>query len=933
MALGQPTAVTIEEMNAVLTIAQELARAPLSVLPAQALAVAQPSLHEELDEVVRSLELVQANRNRLSRLLSIDEISSVEELARHRREWIGAQGDLFAFLRSGYRQSRAYLRRLLGRAPNPAGVRTLGDIENLLRSEQQLVRPPLLPEIWNSQWKGASTSTSVVRDLQTWLKRLRNCIGERTGITLEQVLQAASHPAIAATQGVSLQSVTEDLRRALEPWNNIAIRPDVRLDHLNVRLDSIRERTQRLAESLRQAHVAVDVVLHSWVNDLEQIPQAVAKRAELSRLSGLEAPATWVNYPLAQLAPTAAWINNWQNGNGALPVLVSLLTQDGLEAARATIAAAQRLDLAIAAFPAKLAGMVPGRLNIPGPIEGLAGQVRSMAHAVQVVSNLTSPLPSHTTLELGVLHSILKTGRKLTFERRWVEPWSVTCQHAFVGSDHAAVETTLSWFRSVRGEHTPDAVVSWVCAGTQVEERWTWWQSFVQAMRVTWTLWRQAVEQGVVTTGDTAPAVAIFPWHDRIRERLGQWRSARHNLATYVIEGADPTLRQLTAVLDDVERAMAIETELVSWDETLGVQAVQICPDVIRQHQACATNLVQAHPVLRSWLLHPEITERHQLLTTMAVSLHNAQEAVKRTRDDMESKGQVRGQGPSELFNAHMPVGDLLMVVNRLIAGIDTLLPTAHFSREESRAYSLGLSEMIVRMRVVRLSADACVRTFQAAVRHQQAAACIASIPELNAFAGKSYADQVRAFSQHERSLLDNNKLRIQNQIRDRDVTQGRSGSKVSTLTELQLLQREWNRQSKRLPIRRLVERGGTAMRDLCPCWLMTPIAIAQFLSNTLPPFDVVVMDEASQLDPEDALGAILRAKQSIIVGDPKQMPPSSFFESSDEEDESDNEEEESGIKAESVLDMALSSLPQSCLQWHYRSLHQTLIAPANSFS
>ena len=76
-----------------------------------------------------------------------------------------------------------------------------------------------------------------------------------------------------------------------------------------------------------------------------------------------------------------------------------------------------------------------------------------------------------------------------------------------------------------------------------------------------------------------------------------------------------------------------------------------------------------------------------------------------------------------------------------------------------------------------------------------------------------------------------------------------------------------------------------------------------------------------------------MRAKQSIIVGDPKQMPPSSFFESSDEEEESDSDEEESGIKAESVLDMALSSLPQSCLHWHYRSLHQTLIAPANSFS
>ena len=933
-ALGLPSPATLADGLAVIAITQELARSPLQILPAQAHAVAHPSLNEELDKLANRLETLQANRARLARLLPLDEIASVEELARHRREWIGSQGEWFAFLRSSHRQTRSFLRRLLGRAPDRSGLRTLGEVEEMLRSEQQLVKPPLLSEIWGTKWTGPSTPAATVRDLQAWLKRIRTCVDGFPDLAFDRALQATTDLAIAASTSVVLQAAAEDLRRTLEPWNAITILPDARLDRIKVSLDSIRDRTQRLAECLRQSQVGLEVDVRSWIGELEHIPKAVSTRAELARLPGLDAPATWVDYPLERIEGTAAWINDWLNGRGALSVLQLLLTQEGLDAARAVIAAADSLNQAIAAVPEELSGTALQRLNLSGPIQGMSGRARSLAESALVISTLTTPLPHHTDLTLGTLRSILETGRRLADERRWIEPWSAICQHALVGSDHAAVDATVSWFRTVRGGKTPDAMIIWACTAAHAEERWAWWQSFVRSMRAVWSLWRKATEQGMVTAGETAPTSEIFPWHDRLRERLGKWRSAEHNLSAHRIAGANPALRQLTALLDDVEHVITIDTEIARWDSLLGAPAAQITPEEIRQHQACAAGLVQVHPALRSWLLHPDIAVRHQALQAMARSLSKAQDALARTRSTMDELGQVRGHGPSGLFNDGLPIGEVLRVAGNLIAAIDTLLPTAQFSREESRACALGLSEQIARMRSARLPADACVRTLHAAVRHQQAAACIASIPALHAFGGKSYADQVRTFNKHERSLLVNNQLIIQNQIRDREVTQGRSSSKVASLTELNLLQREWDKQKRRLPIRLLVERGGTAMRELCPCWLMTPIAIAQFLPNTLPSFDVVVMDEASQLDPEDALGAILRANQSIIVGDPKQMPPSSFFESSDEEEEGDgNEEDESGIKAESVLDMALSSLPQSCLQWHYRSLHQSLIAPANAFS
>ena len=63
----------------------------------------------------------------------------------------------------------------------------------------------------------------------------------------------------------------------------------------------------------------------------------------------------------------------------------------------------------------------------------------------------------------------------------------------------------------------------------------------------------------------------------------------------------------------------------------------------------------------------------------------------------------------------------------------------------------------------------------------------------------------------------------------------------------------------------------------LKPCLLMSPMSVAQYLDANYPPFDVVVFDEASQIPVWDAVGAIARGRQAVIVGDPKQLPPTSF--------------------------------------------------------
>lgn len=127
-------------------------------------------------------------------------------------------------------------------------------------------------------------------------------------------------------------------------------------------------------------------------------------------------------------------------------------------------------------------------------------------------------------------------------------------------------------------------------------------------------------------------------------------------------------------------------------------------------------------------------------------------------------------------------------------------------------------------------------------------------------------------------------------------------------------------------PVRQLVTEMGTALTTLAPCLLMSPLSVAQYLPANAPLFDLVIFDEASQIAPWDAVGAIARGRQLIVAGDPKQMPPTSFFSRAGADDDSDIADDQ-----ESLLDECLgAALPRHRLTWHYRSLHESLIAFSN---
>lgn len=152
------------------------------------------------------------------------------------------------------------------------------------------------------------------------------------------------------------------------------------------------------------------------------------------------------------------------------------------------------------------------------------------------------------------------------------------------------------------------------------------------------------------------------------------------------------------------------------------------------------------------------------------------------------------------------------------------------------------------------------------------------------------------------------------------DINKGEDAKEFSSLS------RELQKKTRHKPIRALFTDLGERVLDICPCMMMSPLSVAQFLPADFNAFDLVVFDEASQIPTWDAVGAIARGKNVIVVGDPKQMPPTNFFNAAIDVDSPDEED------MESILDQALAArLPHLRLTGHYRSKHESLIAFSNS--
>ena len=197
---------------------------------------------------------------------------------------------------------------------------------------------------------------------------------------------------------------------------------------------------------------------------------------------------------------------------------------------------------------------------------------------------------------------------------------------------------------------------------------------------------------------------------------------------------------------------------------------------------------------------------------------------------------------------------------------------------------------------------------------------------ELATFIGELHENRIREFKDLDKKILVLNRKRIFHKLNS-NIPKIFGGTENP---QAKILAGEFTRKSGHMPVRKLLEKAGGMIKQIKPCFMMSPLSIAQYLdpTNEELQFDVVIFDEASQVKPEDALGAFMRGKTAVVMGDTQQLPPTSFFDQMSDADS--DEEEATSLDMESILHLCKLSFPVKMLKWHYRSRHESLISVSN---
>jgi len=279
---------------------------------------------------------------------------------------------------------------------------------------------------------------------------------------------------------------------------------------------------------------------------------------------------------------------------------------------------------------------------------------------------------------------------------------------------------------------------------------------------------------------------------------------------------------------------------------------------------------------------------------------------------------------------------DIRSIVSRLgvvVQELPSLREWFDVARRRARFHGRGTEVLIKSFEDVGLSAGRLAETFEALAFNHRAIRIRQGRPALRNMSSLDLENERTRFVSVDNSLKKLQREAVRFKLLKTGIPIGSGAGPKRDWTDLQCLRNEFTKQARHLPIRRLLSRSAKATQAMKPCFMMSPLSLAKFLPSADIKFDLLVIDEASQMKPEDSLGGLLRAKSVVVVGDPNQLPPSDFFSRVTPVDEGgdDFEEDSDDVDAESILDWSLKTFhtPRR-LKWHYRSRCESLIAFSN---
>lgn len=257
--------------------------------------------------------------------------------------------------------------------------------------------------------------------------------------------------------------------------------------------------------------------------------------------------------------------------------------------------------------------------------------------------------------------------------------------------------------------------------------------------------------------------------------------------------------------------------------------------------------------------------------------------------------------------------------------GIESIYDIGTFNQYAQELTAAGLMEILELSEVWKQAGEYLGDVFENERCQALLAKAYKERPELTRFDSTQHRQKIERFNELECQFMNHNIPRLlyehwENKPKPGQGQQGQMG----------VLLREFQKKTRHMPIRKLMTKAGHVIQALKPVMMMSPLSIANFIEPGQLSFDMVVFDEASQVRPVEAFGALMRSKQAIVVGDSQQMPPTSFFDKAIDASDINDEDDYVG-DVESILGLFLAqNAPQRMLRWHYRSRHESLISVSN---
>jgi very-short-patch-repair endonuclease len=884
---------------------------------------------------------IQLFRERNSERIAFRDLPDVESITAQRRELRSLAGNWWRWFSSRYYKTRKATRAFLN-PPFPSDEGVLTILDELEAHERRRIAFQGSPvgTLLGSMFRGIETKWQTVEPTLAWIGELKSAtqMSEVTSFVQSSIRNAELLRSGVKTVEIFAQ-LLEQSRQELAGISPLALLAaesrTVKLQELCAALIRTEALVKGLAERIRvQANVQPHATFGELLDRIGQLQQLQHLAVGLRQHSNFAEPVVAANLQVGALGEDVAWLSELAK-LGIAPKLVDAIIAG-------TLAAEKHLPLIQAArkFCEELTQLKKDWTK-DETAPWLAPEVRAdqiesalgrLIEAAGACRTQASEWTFDNHLNALQIRESLDDAHEIATATRAFVPWKEILREEPSLLAPEQIASTLDWLDQLRQHGASGNLLLWILSD-ETDNRVHWWQELVSRSKGLRSRVRKLQDSFALPLQDTQSATTLLTWWCETADRIARTTSALEVVESHS-QSNDFTVHDLAQATASLRRAIELETSLQSWRGHLGEDATRLEVVRIQNHRQWAAVARGLSPGMGNWLAATDTTARCETLLGIEAKLVALKKAIKQTHDSLEFFGRVLGYGPFGILSLNGTPREVEQNVQAFTAKIPLLPNYAALLREQDAAKKLGLTNLVKHAENSKVSTSVLIDTFRGAVAYQQAKAVWESDDELRYFQSNEHERLRQKFQDDDEKQLKTNRRFIKTRVGNGDVTEGWKGRTASEHTEYALLQHEMSKQRRHLPIRKLVHRAGRAMQDLCPCWMMTPLAVAQFLAPDAISFDVVIMDEASQINPEDAWGAIARGKQLVVVGDQKQMPPSDFFMSALEEDESPEDEEEiDGGKSESILDASVASLLSSPLLWHYRSRQETLIAPANSFS